>query len=110
MKIGEQYKCKRMALGMTQADFADLCDVSTATISKFERGEHLSQEVYIRIKDTVERYIRGLDCESYYYIRILENVLSLQSKTTAEKLHTLNHMLVHIGKLNMSLLKEENDD
>lgn len=32
MKIGERYKMKRLALGMTQADFADLCDVSMATI------------------------------------------------------------------------------
>lgn len=108
MNIGEQYKCKRIALGMTQADFAALCDVSASTISRFEAGEFLSQEVYVRIKDTIERYIRGLDPEQYYYIRILENVLSLQSKTRDEKLHTLNHMLVHIGKLNMSLLREEN--
>ena len=106
MRIGEQYKCKRLALGMTQADFADLCDVSSTTISKFERGEFLSQEVYLRIKETVERYIRGLDPDQYYYIRIVEAALSLQYKDREQALNTLSHMLIHVGKLQMDLLRE----
>lgn len=110
MKIGEQYKCKRLALGMTQADIADLCEVSTATVSKFERGEFLSQETYCKIKDTVEKYIRGLDPDQYYYIRIIENALSLEYKNRDQTLRTLSHMMVHIGKLQMDLLREKNAD
>lgn len=110
MKIGEQYKCKRLALGMTQADFADLCGVSSATISKFERGEFLSQELYVLIKETVERYIRGLDPDTYYEIRIVEAALSLQYKNRDQKLRTLSHLMVHVGKLNMDLLRDAKEE
>jgi transcriptional regulator with XRE-family HTH domain len=110
MKIGEQYKCKRLALGMTQADFADLCGVSSATISKFERGEFLSQEVYNTIKETVERYIRSLDADTYYEIRIVEAALSLQYKNRDQKLRTLSHLMVHVGKLNMDLLRDAKEE
>lgn len=110
MTIGERYKMKRLALGMTQADFASLCDVSSATISKFERGDFLSQEVYIRIKDTVESYIRGLDSDEYYRIRIIETALSLEDLNTDQKLRALSHMITHASKFQMDLLREKNAD
>lgn len=106
MTIGERYKMKRLALGMTQADFASLCDVSSATISKFERGEFLSQEVYLRIKNTVERYIRGLDSDEYYRIRIIEAALSLEDMNRDQKLKALSHMITHASKFQMDLLRD----
>ena len=108
MKIGERYKMKRLALGMTQADFADLCGVSTATISKFERGEFLSQGFYEGIKNTVETYIRGLDSDEYYRIRIIESALSLDELDDDQKLRALAHMITHASKFQMDLLREKN--
>lgn len=108
MTIGERYKMKRLALGMTQADFADLCGVSTATISKFERGIFLSDEVFYRIKDTVEAYIRGLEGVEYYRIRIIESALSLDELDDDQKLRSLAHMITHASKFQMDLLREKN--
>lgn len=110
MKIGEQYKCKRLALGMTQADIAKMCGVSSATISKFERGEFLSQEVYLKIKRTVKGHIRSMDADTYYTIRILEAAYSLEYKNRDQKLLTLSHMMTHVGKLSMDLLRDVEED
>ena len=42
MKLCDAYKCKRLALGMTQAEFGEIAGVAGTVISKFERGEELS--------------------------------------------------------------------
>lgn len=110
MKIGEQYKCKRLALGMTQAEIAKMCGVSGGTISRFERGEFLSQDVYLQIKRSVEGYIRSMDPDTYYTIRILEAAYSLEYKNRDQKLRTLSHMITHVGKLSMDLLRDVEQD
>lgn len=108
MKLCLAYRCKREALGLTQAEFGKLVGVSSATISKFERGEELSPVVFNAIKNGVEEHIRMFDRERYIEVRILENALALQYLTTKEeKMLTLAHMNIHCSKLITDLLRED---
>lgn len=105
MKLCDAYKCKRLALGMTQAQLAKIIGVSGGTISRFENGEELSEPVFNSIRCGVEEYFKSLDRETYMERRLLEAAYALEYQTPQEKLLTLNHMVIHIGKINMDLLK-----
>lgn len=110
MRLCDAYKCKRLALGMTQAQLADLVGVSGGTISRFENGEMLSEPVFNQIRLGVENYFRSLDRLTYMERRLLEACYQLEYQTEQEKLLTLNHMAIHIGKLNMDLLRMVNNE
>ncbi len=110
MRICDSYKCKRLALWMTQKEFGELIGVGGGTISRFENGEELSTAVFNSIRYGVEDYIKGFSRDKYIETRILENALALQYLNDQEKLLVLNHMLIHIGKLNMDILKGETQE
>ena len=101
MTIRDQYKCKRLALGMTQQEFAAIAEVEEGIISLFERGEYINPIAFEKIKYNVERYIRDFDRKKYLTTRIIEETLMLQYETEEEHLHTLSHMMIHVSKLNM---------
>lgn len=107
MKISDAIKCKRLALNMTQAELAKLLGVSSATISKFEKGEELSPVMYNTIRQGVDNYIRTFEPTKYIETRILEAAFCLEYKTGEERLITLNHMAIHINKLALETLKEK---
>lgn len=110
MRLCEAYKFKRQALGMTQAEVAQLCHVSAATISKFEKGDELSPTVFNNIKYGIESHIRNLEPNDYMRIRLIENALSLFDRTSEDQIFVLQHMMVHAGKLSMNLLREINGE
>ena len=108
MRICDSYKCKRMALGWTQADIARLVGVSSGTISRFENGEELSESVFNSIRYGIENYIQSLSREEYLQTRLLEEVLSLRYQNQQEQLYTLQHMSIHSSKLAMDILRPRN--
>lgn len=110
MKICEVYKCKRLALGMTQAEFANLVGVSGGTISRFELGEQLSPAIFNAIRFGVENYIRQFERQQYLQIRILEEAYKLQYEPEAEKTKTLAHLMIHVSKLELDLLNPNNEN
>jgi transcriptional regulator with XRE-family HTH domain len=110
MKLCEAYKCKRLALGMTQEEFGKVLGVPGTTISKFELGGEVSLPVFNCIKYGVENYIKSLDRDTYMETRLLESALCLKYLKGEDKLLTLNHMAVHIGKLNLELLKARTEE
>lgn len=101
MKIYEQYVCKRLALGMSQQEFAAIADVDVGTISLFERGERINPIEYEKIKYNIEIYIRAFDRKKYLTTRIIEETLMLQREPDEEHLKTLSHLMIHVSKLNM---------
>jgi transcriptional regulator with XRE-family HTH domain len=101
MTIYECFKCKRLALGMTQREFAAIAEVDEGSISLFESGERINPVAFEKIKWNVENYIRALDRNKYLTTRIREETFMLQYETEEEKLHTLSHMMIHVSKLNM---------
>jgi transcriptional regulator with XRE-family HTH domain len=110
MTQGEKFRAKRDALGVSQAEAARYFGVSTATISKFENGGRLSKDVYRGLKDGMEDFIRQFDHETYQWIRLKQEVASLELQDDKEKLWTLSHMITHVGKLMMDIqdrLKEK---
>lgn len=106
MKLCDAYKCKRLALGLTQAEIANIIGVSNGTISRFENGELLSEAVFNSIRYGIENYFRSLSRDEYMERRLLEAAYALMYQSDEEKLLTLNHMAIHIGKLNMDLLRK----
>ena len=104
MKINEVYMCKRLALGMTQAEFAAIADVTEGTISLFERGDRINPIEFEKIKYNVERYIRDFDRVKYLTTRIIEETLEFQREPEEEKHRTLSHLMIHVAKLNMEMV------
>ena len=104
MTLREQYLCKRMALGMSQQEFAAIADVSEGTISLFERGEYVNPIEFSKIKYNVEQYIRAFDRKKYLTTRIIEETLMLQHEPSEEHVKTLSHLMIHVSKLNMEYL------
>ena len=107
MTIREQYECKRMALGMTQREFAAIAGVDEGIISLFERGEYIDPVSFEKIKYNVENYIRNFNRRKYLTTRIIEEVLMLQVEPDEEHVKTLSHLMIHVSKLNMDYLTRE---
>lgn len=105
MTTQEKYVCKRLALGMSQQEFAAIAGVSEGTISLFERGEWVNPIEYNKIKYNVEEYIRHFDRRKYLTTRVIEETLLLQREGEEEHLHTLSHLMIHVSKLNMMYVK-----
>lgn len=101
MTINERYLCKRLALGMTQREFAAVAEVDEGIISMFERGEYVNPVAFAKIKYNVENYIRDLDRKKYLTTRIIEETMMLRYETEEEHNHTLSHLMIHVAKLNM---------
>lgn len=101
MNIYDCYKCKRLALGMTQQEFAAIAEVDEGIISLFERGERINPVAFEKIKWNVENYIRSFERNKYLTTRIIEETMMLQYESEDEKLKTLSHMMIHVSKLNM---------
>lgn len=107
MTIREQYECKRLAMGMTQKEFAAIAGVDEGIISLFERGEYIDQVSFIKIKENVENYIRNFDRKKYLTTRIIEEVIGLQMEPDEEHVHTLSHLMIHVAKLNMMYVNDQ---
>ena len=106
MKVCDMYRCKRVALGLTQAELAKIVGVSTNTIVNFESGKKMSEGVFNDIRNAVEGYFRALDKDEYFERRIFEGIYSLKYQDSVEKIKTLNHMTIHIAKLVTDLVND----
>lgn len=103
MKICDVIKCKRLALGMTQQEIADIVGVAATTISNFESGKEVSVPIFNGIKIGIENAIRELTREEYLQYSIVNHAYQLAYETDSEKLKTLDYMLLNIAKLNLEL-------
>lgn len=101
MKLHEQYYVKRLALNMTQEEFASIAGVSVGTYSLWEKGEIIQRWEHYKIKDAIEEYIRSFPREKYLQTRIREETLLLEREEPEEHIKTLSHMMIHISKLQM---------
>ena len=109
MKLYEQYRIKRLALGMSYKEFAAIAHVEEGTIMLFERGETINQVDFAKIKYNVENYIRSFDREKYLTTRIIEETMMLQHEPTEEHVKTLSHLMIHVSKLNMMYVGTKED-
>lgn len=103
MKNYEVIKCKRQALGMTQAEFAERIGVSSATISNFEKGEEVSISVRNNIKYGIEALYRNLNRIEYHQALLISQALCLEYQTDEEKLKSLYYMNMVMGNLGINI-------
>lgn len=103
MKTCDLIRCKRQALGMTQKELADIVGVSSNTISNFESGKEVSIPIFNGIKNGIEKAVSELNKEDYLKYSITYKAYKLDLESDAEKIKTLNYMLLDIAKLMLEL-------
>lgn len=101
MKLCEQYYIKRLALNMSQEEFAAIAGVPVGIYSLWERGVEVQRWEHFKIKDSIEEYIRSFPREKYLRTRIREESLLLEHESEEEHIKTLSHMMIHLSKLQM---------
>lgn len=105
MRFCDVMRCKRMALGMSQAELAEVIGVSNSTISNLEVGKELSQSVFNNIKYGFEKYIQTLPKEKYLEMLVVYGALSLEYKEDQEKTDALNYIMLNASKLAIEMNK-----
>ena len=108
MKMYEIIKCKRLAIGWTQAELAAMCGVSPSTISQFEQGELVSVSVHKNIVNTVDGYIRRLNDVERNRVFLVQNALGLSYQIPEEQIRTLAYMNINLGSLHIAVMNNLN--
>lgn len=105
MRMYEVIKCKRLALGMSQAEFGAYVGVSGATISAFEAGKDVSQTVVTIIKYGMDKLLHELNPREYQEMLLVSMAFGMAYESDSEKLKTLQYMQIAAGKLSVELMK-----
>lgn len=103
----EWIKNRRMALGLSQRQLAELAGVSASTISNLENGMRISSENYVKIKDAIHNHQVQLPKVDYLRAQILKEAMAIQTAKDADAITELSHMVVHCGKLINELYNKE---
>lgn len=113
MKLYVQYRLRRLALNMTQKEFAaTVAKVDEGVYSVFERGDIVDNIDYIKIKENVYNYIRnvvGSNKEEYLIHNIVFEALSLRVEDPSEHTKTAVHIGLHANKLAMMYVGTKED-
>ena len=109
MKTCDIIRCKRLALGMSQQEVADIVGVASCTISNFESGKEVSVPIFNGIKIRIENAVRELDREKYLQYSVVYHAYLLEYETDSEKLKTLNYMLLDMAKLSLELSNKKHE-
>jgi transcriptional regulator with XRE-family HTH domain len=99
----EIIKTKRIALGLTQSEVAELAGISISTISIFEQGEEVSKPVYTCIRTVLDDQFRSLDKKEYLEATILMHALQLGYASEDEKAAILSYITLNSSKLQLEL-------
>jgi DNA-binding XRE family transcriptional regulator len=92
-------KAKRIALGLSQADLASIAKVSQSTIVRLEKGERLSTEYYIRVKEAINSMHYSMPSEEYLRTSIAKDAEELKKLEGKDAIDVLTHLIVHCSKL-----------
>lgn len=113
MKLYVQYRLRRLALNMTQKEFAaTVAKVEEGVYSVFERGDKVSEIDFVTIKNNVYDYIRnviGKNKEEYLIHNIVFEALSLRVEDESEHTKTAVHIGLHANKLAMMYVGTKED-
>lgn len=105
MRMYEIIKTKRMALGLTQSEVAELAGISSSTILNFEQGEEVSKPVYTCIRAVIDDQFRSLDKKEYLEATICMHAMQLGYASEDEKEAILSYIILHSSKLQLELSK-----
>jgi len=100
-------KAKRLALGLSQKELAQIAHVSQATINRLEKGERLSTEYYIRVKEAINSMHYSMSNEEYLRTCLAKEVEELKNLEGQAAIDVLAHMVVHCGKLINEINKKD---
>lgn len=101
---------RRIAYGMSQRDLADLCHISTATVSNLESGKQV-QEVYSSaIEKTLNDYWNSLTCEGRHQAKLMELALQISESDDANdryKMRTITYIIKEASMYLADLTREQ---
>jgi transcriptional regulator with XRE-family HTH domain len=101
----EIIETKRMALGLTQGEVAELAGISKSTVSNFEQGKEVSKPIYTCIRSVIDNQFKSLDKKEYMEATILMHALQLRYASDGEKSAILSYITLHSSKLQLELSK-----
>jgi transcriptional regulator with XRE-family HTH domain len=96
-----------MALGLSQRELAELAGVSQSTINRLEKGEHLSAEYYIKVKEAINGRHYSMSPEEYLRTCLVKEAEELKTLEGSAAIDVLSHMIVHCGKLIAEINKKD---
>lgn len=106
MKKCKLYKTRRLALGLSQKELADLAGVSASVVSRFELGEELSVPYMTSICRAIDYKWSTLDRTEEMETRLRAQLLQLEEEETImDKLITLGYMHKTLSNYQVELLK-----
>lgn len=100
MNIRDSYRFRRMALNLTQSELAVLSGTSTASVNKFETGRDVSDEIFRKIKTTVDMEYAKLDIIEQNKRKLLANAFCLcEEKNPLKALKTACYISIGVAHL-----------
>lgn len=108
MRMYKVMKTKREALGLTQAEVAELAGVSSSAVSNYEIGKDVSIPVATCIKAAIDSQFDNLYKTDYFETMLLARAIQLKEVTETEKLINLGYIITYASKLQLEILKNLN--
>lgn len=100
-------KAKRLAMGLSQRELAQIAHVSQSTINRLESGERLSTEYYIKVKEAINSMHYSMSSEEYLRTCLAKEVEELKNLEGNAAIDILTHMIVHASKLINEINKKD---
>lgn len=100
-------KAKRLALGLSQRELAQIAHVSQSTINRLESGERLSTEYYVKVKEAINNMHYSMSSEEYLRTCLAKEVEELKNLEGTDAIDILTHMIVHASKLINEISKKD---
>ena len=106
MKKCKLYKTKRLALGLSQKEVAELAGVSVSAISRFESGEEVSTPYMNSICKAIDDTWYRLGKMEEMQTRLRAQILQLEEEETdLDRLVTLGYLQKTVSNIQIELLK-----
>lgn len=111
METNVWIKQRRIASNLSQRELAEIAGVSQSTIARLERGEHLSTDYYIKVKEALRNYQTQLPRKEYYRTQIMKEAMAIKDgKDDYDTLEELSHLIVHASKLMREIMEDKKKD
>lgn len=99
-------RTRRMALGLTQKQVAELAGVSATAVSRFEQGEDTSLPYVRSICKAVDDEMARLSREKWAQVNLVAQIMQLAEEDTNEdKLITLSYIHKSVSNIQIDILK-----
>lgn len=94
---------RRIAFGLSQRDLADLCHISTATVSNFESGKQVQDVYSSAIEKALNDVWTGMSYEERHRAKLLELAYQISETEDANDRYKIRSVTYIIKEASMYL-------